>query len=69
MIKGKYTDLLGQEHVSYVKIHFCPVGKIKTLYFMIGGDNHKKRSDRLLAMISSSTKPNFVSQSQLLTSW
>ena len=52
----------------YVKIHFRAVGKIKTLYFMIGEDNHKKRGDRLLAMTSSSTTVNFISLSQLLTS-
>ena len=50
----------------YVKIHFRPVGKIKTSYVMIGEDNHKKRGDRLLAMTSSSTTLNFLSLSQLL---
>ena len=53
----------------YVKIHFCAVGKIKTSYFMIGEDNHKKRGDRLLAMTSSSTTPNFIFLSPLLKSW
>ena len=52
----------------YVKIHFRPVGKIKTSYFMIGDDNQKKRGDRLLAMTSSSTTLNFISLSQLLKS-
>ena len=52
----------------YIKIDFHEVGKIKTLYFMIGEDNHKKRGEHLLAMISSSTTPNFISLSQLLTS-
>ena len=45
----------------YVKIHFRAIGKIKTLYFMIGEDNHKKRGDRLSAMTSSSTTLNFIS--------
>ena len=52
----------------YVKIHFRPVGKIKTSYFMIGEDKHKKRGDRLLAMTSSSTTLNFIPLSQLFTS-
>ena len=52
----------------YVKIHFRPVGKIKTSYSMIGEDNHKKRGGRLLAMTSSSITPNFIYLSQLLTS-
>ena len=52
----------------YVKIHFHLVGKIKTSYFMIDGDNHKKQGGPLLAMTSSSTTTNFISLSQLLTS-
>ena len=66
----KVADLLDQIHVFiYVKIHFHTVGKIKTLYFMMGEDNHKKRGDRLLAMTSSSTTTNFISLSRLLRSW
>ena len=57
----------------YVKIKkksdFFPVSKIKTSYFMIVEDNHKKRGGILLALTSSSTTLNFISLSQLLTSW
>ena len=64
-----YRFIRSETCFLYVKIHFRPVGKIKTTYFMIDEENHKKRRGRLLAMTSSSTTQNFISLSQLLTSW
>ena len=73
LITWKVTDLLHHKHVfickNQEKSRFFPVGKIKTSYFMIGENNHKKRGGCLLAMTSSSTTLNFISLSQLLTSW
>ena len=73
LITWKVTDLLHQKHVfickNQEKSKFFLVVKIKTSYFMIGEDNHKKRGGRLLAMTSSSTTLSFISLSQLLTSW
>ena len=56
-------------NVKIKKIKILPGWQNQDSYFMIGEDNHKKRGDRLLAMTSSSTTLNFISLSQLLTSW